>query len=167
MSGWFARVGLPLTPAESTAIGKLISSVAPNAPYAVTALATWHEAAAFVRVSEFDSTWWDQEEEERESLWARVTDTTSETELLRRINESSAGLDAQIRSAAFAAATAAGVTDMAIVGEATGAALLAAQQSALAEMAGEKSGHRFALKYALFTGGRWPLGYHSARFVIF
>ena len=44
---------------------------------------------------------------------------------------------------------------------------LAAHQSALALLAGEGPDHRFVRKYALFTRGRWPLGYHSARFAIF
>jgi hypothetical protein len=34
-------------------------------------------------------------------------------------------------------------------------------------LAGESPNHRFILKYALWKGGRWPLGYHSARFAIF
>ncbi len=46
-------------------------------------------------------------------------------------------------------------------------ALLAAHQSALARMAGEGPDHRFVRKFALFVGGRWPLGYDSARFAIF
>jgi hypothetical protein len=46
-------------------------------------------------------------------------------------------------------------------------ALLAAHQRALAEIAGAGTGHRFIRKHALFSEGRWPVGYHSARFVIF
>ena len=167
MTGWFARVGLPLTPAETAAIGELLQIVAPNAPVAVTLLASWQEAAAFVHASEHDSTWWDQEEEERELLWTRAAEFRPESELLFCVNEMNGGLGVEVRGAAAAAATAAGVSDTAIVGEASGMALLAAHHSALAEMAGEKTDHRFVRKYALFKGGRWPLGYHSARFVIF
>ncbi len=167
MTGWFARVGLPLSSAETAAIDELMRIVAPHAPVAVTLLASWQEAAAFVHASERDSTWWDQEEEERELLWTRAAEFRPESELLLCVNEMSRGLDVEVRGAAAAAATAAGVADTAIVGEASGMALLAAHQSALAEMAGEKTDHRFVRKYALFKGGRWPLGYHSARFVIF
>ena len=77
------------------------------------------------------------------------------------------GLDLEMRAAATAAVIATGQTDSAIAGEAAGMALLAAHQSALAEVAGEGPDHRFVRKYALFSSGRWPLGYHSARFVIF
>ena len=63
MTGWFARVGLPLSSAETAAIDELMRIVAPHAPVAVTLLASWQEAAAFVHASERDSTWWDQEED--------------------------------------------------------------------------------------------------------
>jgi hypothetical protein len=72
-----------------------------------------------------------------------------------------------VRGAALAAAAAAGVADTAIAIEATGMALLAAHQSTLAGLSGAGLEHRFVRKYALFTGGRWPLGYHASRFVIF
>jgi hypothetical protein len=167
MTAWFARVGLPLTPQENAAIGELTRILAPQAPASVTALASWQEAAVFVRAVELDSVWWDQEEEERETLWARATEHRTEAELFQRVIAMTRGLDTEVRAAASAAVTAAGGADMAIVGEAAGMALLAAHQSALADLAGEGAGHRFFRKYALFTGGRWPLGYHSAHFVIF
>ena len=167
MSAWFARVGLPLTLEENVAIGELTRIVAPRAPVVVAALASWHEAAAFVRAAEHDSTWWDQEEEEREALWARATEHRLESELRQQLDAMTRELDAAVRDAAFAAVTSVGRADTAIAVEATGMALLAAHQSALAEMAGEGPGHRFARKYTLFAGGRWPVGYHSARFVIF
>ena len=167
MTAWFARVGLPLSPEEDAAIGQLLRSVAPRTPVVVTALASWREAAAFVRFAAHDSTWWDEEEEEREVLWERATEHLSESELLRHVHAMTLELAAEVRTAASAAATAAGIADTAIAVEATAMALLAAHQHALAGMAGEGPGHRFVRKYALFTGGRWPLGYHSARYVIF
>ena len=166
-SGWFARVGLPLSPGENAAIVELSRVVAPNEPIAVTAIATWQEAAAFVREVERDAVWWDQEEEERERLWARAAERRTEAEMLQHLIAVTLELDAQVRGAARAAVTAAGVADTAIASEATGMVLLAAHQSALAGLAGEGRGHRFVRKFELFSGGRWPLGYHSARFAIF
>jgi hypothetical protein len=167
MPGWFARVGLPLSPAENAAIGELSRIVAPSAPVTIIAIATWHEAATFVREVERDATWWDQEEEERERLWARAAEHRTEAEMLQYLIAVTLELDAQVRGAARAAVTAAGVADAAIASEATGMALLAAHQSALAGLVGEGRGHRFVRKFELFSGGRWPLGYHSARFAIF
>jgi hypothetical protein len=164
---WFARVGLPLAEHEVAAIGDLLDVVAPRAPVAITALASWQETAAFVRAVAHDSAWWDDEEEERELLWSRAAEVRTEAGLLDLVTTRTRGLEPELRDAARAAMTAAGMTDTAIAGEATAMALLAAHQQALADIAGAGSAHRFFRKHALFTGGRWPIGYHSARFVIF
>jgi len=166
MTAWFSRVGMSLSSEEVAAIGELTRLVTPL-PVLVTALASWQEAAAFVRSSLHDAAWWDQDEEEREALWTRATERWTEAELSDRLSAMIAGLDAEVRGAALAAAATAGVIDPAIVTEATGMALLAAHQSALALLASEKPEHRFVRKFALFEGGRWPLGYHAARFIVF
>jgi len=157
VTAWFARVGLPLAEEERAAIGEMLHVVLPDAPIAITALASWQEAAVFVRAAAHDSAWWDDEEEERELLWARAAEERTEAALL----------ELELRDAAHAAMAAAGVADTSIAGEAVAMALLAAHQHALAEIAGAGTGHRFVRKYALYKGGRWPVGYHSARFVIF
>ncbi len=167
MTGWFTRTGSPLTPRERTVIGDLLRIAAPDAPFEITAVASWQEAAAFARLGGHDATWWNQEEEERERLWTRASNLRSEAELLQNLDAVARGVQGEIREAAAAAAALAGVTDAAVIGEACAMALLAGHHNALAELAGEGPGHRFVLKYALFEGGRWPLGYHSARFIIF
>jgi hypothetical protein len=167
VTAWFSRVGMPLSLSENAAIGELMGIVAPHVQSSIKALATWQEAATFVRVAEHDATWWDDEEEEREALWARASENRSEAELFQRVNAMTHGLERALRDAASAAAKGAGVADPTIAMEAAGSAMLAAHQNALAGMAGEGRDHRFVRKYGLFTGGRWPLGYHSARFIIF
>ena len=163
MSGWFARVGLPLSRDEQAAVGGLIDSVAPQASGEVTLLTSWQDALQFLRACELDPTGWDQEEREREWLWTRVAELQTESTLLQAMAALQARLDAQVRAALFAA----GAKDPVVISEAMGSSLLAAQQSALAELAGELPDHRFRRKFALFEGGRWPLGYHAARFVLF
>ena len=167
MSAWFARVGLPLDSDEEAAVLDLMRILAPHPSAAVAALGSWQEAAEFVRAAERDSMTWDQEEEEREALWTRATERRTEDEVLRQIDTAICGLNAEMLAAALAAIGGAGVADAALAAEATGMALLAAHQSALALLAGEGPDHRFVRKYALFVRGRWPLGYHSARFAIF
>jgi hypothetical protein len=167
VTAWFARVGPPLVDAERAAIGDLLHVAVPHAPVAITTLATWQEAAVFVRAAALDTAWWDDEEEERERLWARAAEASTEAELFERITAATHKLDVELRVAAHAATAAAGVADTGIADEAVAMALLAAHQHALAEIAGAGTGHRFHRKYALFEGGRWPVGYHSARFVIF
>ena len=167
MTAWFSRVGLPLSSTENAAIGELMRVVASRVPMEIKTLATWQDAAASVCIAEHDATWWDDEEEEREVLWARACENRSESELLQRVNALTHGLERTLRDAASDAAKRAGVADPTIAIEAAGSALLAAHQNALAGLAGEGVDHRFVRKFGLFTGGRWPLGYHSARFVIF
>ena len=166
MTRWFARVGLPLSQDERAVVADWTRSVAPAAPEALTAVASWQEAAEIVRATDADSTWWDDEEAERERLWAQASERWSESELLESLDAATRGLNGEIHGAASAAA-AAGMADERIVAEASGMALLAVHQRALAEMAGASTDHRFVLKYALFAGGRWPLGYHFARLVVF
>ena len=48
-----------------------------------------------------------------------------------------------------------------------GAASSAAYQARLARAAGAASGHPFLRKYALYCGGRWPLGIYHHAFAIF
>ena len=167
MTAWFARVGLPLESDEEAAVLDLMRSVAPHTMASVAALGSWQEAAVFVRAAERDSAAWDQEEEEREALWARATEQRTEDEVLCQLDAGIRGLDAEMRAAALAAVGRAGIVDADLATEATGMALLAAHQNALARLAGEGPDHRFVRKYALFVRGRWPLGYHSARFAIF
>jgi hypothetical protein len=163
VTAWFSRVGLPLVEEELATIGDVLGVAAPRAPVAISVLSSWQQAASFVRAVAHDSTWWDEEEEERELLWSRAADVRTEAGLLDLVTAMTRGLDVELR----AAMTAVGVSDGDIAGEATAMALLAAHQHALAVIAGAGSGHRFVRKYALFKGGRWPVGYHSARFVIF
>lgn len=167
MTAWFARVGLPLEPDEETAVIELMRIMAPHAMITATRMASWQEVAAFVRAAERDSTAWDQEEEEREALWVRATVRRTEGEVLRHLDAGIRGMEDEVRAAALGAVARAGVVDAALAGEATGMALLAAHQNALALLAGEGPDHCFVRKYALFARGRWPLGYDSARFAIF
>jgi hypothetical protein len=166
MTHWFARVGLPLSQDERVTVADWMRSVAPAAA-TLAAVASWQEASQIVRATEVDSTWWDDEEAERERLWGQATERWNESELLESLDAATRGLNMEIHGAASVAATAAGMTDERIVAEASSMALLAAHQRALAEMAGALADHRFVLKYALFAAGRWPLGYHFARLVVF
>jgi hypothetical protein len=167
MSAWFSRVGLPLTAAENAAIGALIQAVAPQAPFAVTHVPSWQEAGRLMHLTEHASASWDEEEAEREALWAHACESCSESELQERLHVVTDAVDQEIRDAAFAAVASAGAIDTDIATEAIAMALLAAHQSALAKLAGAAPGHRFVCKFALFEEGRWPLGYHFAHLAIF
>jgi len=164
---WFSRVGLPFAPAEHAAIAAMVRGHADLARAEIGGARQWHEAGAFLRAAERDDAWWEHEEEERTRLWDCAADRIVEDELLARLAALTRALTAAVHDAAAAAAARAGGTDPALVRAAAGAALLAAQQHALAGLAGEGATHFFAAKYALFAAGRWPLGCHRDRYVVF
>ena len=72
-----------------------------------------------------------------------------------------------IHGAAALAAARAGVADPALTRAAAGAASMAAHGRALALLAEAGDTHMFVRKYALFEGGRWPLGIVRGAFHLF
>ena len=72
-----------------------------------------------------------------------------------------------MHGAAAVAATRCGCADAALIRVAAGAATYAAYQQRLARAAGAPDSHPFMRKYALYSGGRWPLGVYDERFAIF
>jgi hypothetical protein len=167
LNAWFARVGLPLTPAERVALDAWTRGEPAEGATAWKSVGTWPEALSFARAMDFDATWWDREEAERERLWLRAADAHGEAELLHRLTVVNEGIAGDVRAHAAAAAAHARVADPAACMEAAGAALLAGHHDALRELAGADGSHGFARKYALFQAGRWPLGYHFGHFLIF
>ena len=158
---------MPLTATEEAAIGDVLGGTIPGTTFAIDTVTSWSDAARFLRLTEHDSSWWDVEESEREVLWERAAQQWSEADLLQQLNAATAALHREIHDAALEAASAEGPTDASIVREASDMALLATHQCALARLAGASAEHPFVRKHALFAGGRWPLGYHAARFAIF
>ena len=164
---WFSRVGLPFVAAEHAAIAAMLRGHAVLARAEIDSVGHWHEAGEFIRAVEQDGTWWDHEEEERARLWECAADRHVEDDLLARLTAVTGALADAVQGAAVAAAARAGGADPTVVRAASGAALMAAHQHALAELAGEGAAHYFVLKYALFAAGRWPLGHHRGRYAMF
>ena len=164
---WFSCVGRPFTAGERAAIAAMIRDHALLSRAEIGGVAHWHEAGAFIRAAEWDDTWSEHEETERARLWECAAERCAEAELLVRLTTVTAALATSVHDAATAAAAREGVADSELVRAAAGAALLAAHQRALADLAGEGGTHFFDAKYALFAGGRWPLGYCRGRYVVF
>jgi hypothetical protein len=164
---WFARLGAALEPDEERLIAGLLAAHPRLEGAEVAVVAQWAEAAAIVRGTDWDSTWWDCEEEERERLWLRVADRIGEAALFAQATAHGQALAPVVRDAAAAAAARGGCSDAEAIRAASGAALLAAQQALLAELAGESDAHLFQRKRLLFAMGRWPLGLLHGRYFVF
>ena len=103
--------------------------------------------------------WWRAEEEERSRLEKAAQLNLADAEWL--------GLNETLHGAAAVAATRAGCAHAALIRAAAGAASYTSYQARLARAAGAPAGHPFLRKYALYCGGRWPLGVYQGRFAIF
>lgn len=152
---WFSALGEPLGAAERTDIAAYLSGLGLAAR--VHAVASWQEAAAVC--GQRADRWWNAEEAQRERLEMRATLNPADPAWLT-LNES-------LHRAATVAAARSNCADAALIRAAAGAASYALYQARLAEAAGAAPAHPFLRKYALYCGGRWPLGVYGERYAIF
>jgi hypothetical protein len=152
---WFSALGEPLGEAERAEIDAYLAGLRMSA--VVQPVATWNEAAGIC--AQPADAWWKAEEQERTRLEQGAKLDPADPGWLK-LNEALHG------SAAVAAARA-GCADTALIRVAAGAASYAAYQARLARAASAPAGHPFLRKYALYCGGRWPLGVYEGRFAIF
>jgi len=163
---WFAAVGQPLGEAErGDAVAYLSALGFPHAH--VAAVATWDEAGEAASNPEWDSAWWEAEEQLRAGLSAEAVDLVGEAEVMAALNHVGASAFQVVGEAAAEALAAAGVVDQELALAAAGAAVQACHQAALVLVAGAEEDHPFALKFRLFEAGRWPLGVAGSSFNLF
>ena len=163
---WFACVGLPLAGADVAQIQQMLGDVSGSARVAIRGIAHWHEVSEIIRAADWDGADWDRDEEERQRLWQRAAERFGEDTVVSRVTGATGALPDTLHGAAALAAARDRVADPGLIRAASGAALLAAHQSALAQLAGE-DGHFFARRFALFEGGRWPLGEYRGAYCVF
>ena len=164
---WFASVGAPLDDTDVAEIRAMLSMEPLLETAEIARADDWLALTRFQLAQDFDSSWWEFEEEEPQRLWALAAEQLSEEELSARLGALNEALAAEVGDGAKSAASRAGISDPELIRAATGAALLAAQQNALAVLAGMAVTHYFSRKLALFTRGRWPLGLYQGRYVTF
>ena len=154
-AAWFSALGEPLGEAERMEIDAYLTGLAMASP--VHAVSSWDEARDIC--AQPAQRWCEAEEEQRSRLEAKVNLEPADPQWLR-LNEA-------LHGAAAVAAARAGCSDAALIRVAAGAASYAAHEARLAVAAGAPPGHPFLRKYALYCGGRWPLGVYEGRFAIF
>lgn len=154
---WFSALGEPLSEDERHEIAAYVAGLGMNSAMPVRQALTWKEAGELCRTPSDD--WWAREEEERSRLERGVRLDPADPEWL--------ALNERLHGAAAVAAARAGCADAALIRAAAGAASYAAYQARLARVAQAPAAHPFLRKYALYCGGRWPLGVYENRFGIF
>ncbi len=156
-AAWFSTLGEPLGAGELTDIETytLALGLPLNAP--PLRVQSWQQAAEVLRGETGE--WWALEEAERARLEQTVR-LDSAAPAWIRVND-------RLHGAAAVAAARSGCSDAAMIKVAAGASSYATYHYHLAMAAECGPDHAFIRKYALFSGGRWPLGIYDGRFAIF
>lgn len=166
-AAWFSCLGLPLGEPESNRIRAYLTGIGASLVTEIVGVAHWSEAAEVIRNPCWDSDWWDREEAERQRLMSDAEKNVGRIGLLKDLTDATDSLSEAIHGAAAVAAARDGLADAGLIRAAAGAATLAVHQYELSRIAGAAADHPFARKFALFHGGRWPLGIFEGRFIIF
>lgn len=156
-AAWFSTLGAPLGEEELANIDAYLAGLGLAARLNPLVVDSWGQAGEMARKPA--EGWWAAEEAERTRL-----------EKLARLDPADChwlALTDTLHGAAAVAAARMGCADQALIRAAAGAAIYASHQHRLARATGCADDHPFLRKYALFAGGRWPLGLYGDRFAIF
>ncbi len=163
---WLRAVGEPLSAAERDDAEAYLSALGfPDANLAP--VADWTEAGEAAQNPDWNSAWWEAEEQLRAGLTVQALELVEEEDLMDALGHVTAKASAAAGGAAEATAARWGVGDEALIRAAAGAAVQACYQAALVLAAGAEEDHPFALKIRLFESGRWPLGVVGSTFNLF
>lgn len=165
---WFEAVGAPLRgDVLATAEAYLLALGFPDTSTAL--VADWEEAEGAVRNPEWNTAWWEAEEQLRVALTTEAIERVGDEQavLVALTQVTARASDAVHEAAEIAAARGGGGADEALIRAAAGAATQGCYHAALVLIAGAEADHPFALKYRLYEAGRWPLGIAGATFNLF
>lgn len=165
---WFARIGTPLEADDRVDALAVLAARGHRAPTAdaVVLVPSWQAAVAWTDDNAMAECW-DDDEDERESLWTRAAAQMGEGALLAHLTGAASQAAPRVRAAAIIAAGGAGADDAEVVTTACASALLALHQRVLAQAADAPADHPFMRKYALFARGRWALGYRDGVYGVY
>jgi hypothetical protein len=164
---WFATVGERLGEADrADSAAYLLALGFPECD--VVQAFDWEEAEEAARNPDWNTAWWEVEEQLRAGLSAAAVDLAGDEQaVLVALTHVTSKASEAVHGAAETAASRFGVDDDGLIRAAAGAATQAAYQAALVIAAAEEEDHPFALKFQLFRSGRWPLGIIGGTFSIF
>lgn len=164
-ASWFAALGQELTEGEQREGEDYLKALGLTATLAT--VSDWRAAEHVTRDPAWSAAWWDAEEATRHNLFSQARETWGEHGLLNALTRVTDEATRLTLGAASIAAARDGIADPALTRVAAGAATQAAYQAALALAAEAGPAHPFAIKFRLFSAGRWPLGLVGATFHLF
>ena len=165
-ASWFSALGIPLTPseqadAEGYLAGLGFDGTRPNP------VQSWQAAHDALQNPDWDKSWWDAVERERQALLLDAKSAHTESALMDQLSRVTQAAGKQLPGLAAEAAARDGVSDQGLIKAASGAASEAAYHAALALAAGAPESHPFRLRYNLFEAGHWPLAVVGDKFDLF
>lgn len=164
-ASWFAAVGQELTEGERREAEDYLAGLGLKAGLAT--VVDWRAAERVTRDPRWSPAWWNAEEDIRRALFEQARAAWGEHGLLAALTRVTDEATRLTLGAASIAAARDGVADPALTRVAAGAATQAAYQAALALAAEAGPAHPFAIKFRLFSAGRWPLALVGDTFHLF
>jgi hypothetical protein len=162
---WFSSCGTPLSAAETETAASYVAALGLG-ELPVAGVADWRAAQALAQRPDWSRAWWDGESGAEKALRRRGARRFGEDDFLAALSQVTEAASS-INNAATASLARAGLCDEGLAKAAAGAASQACHQAALALLADAGQSHAFALKFRLFSGGRWPLGIVRQRCFVF
>ncbi|USG61557.1 hypothetical protein NBZ79_01020 [Sneathiella marina] len=163
---WFEEVGQPLTE-ESFAVARDYMNALGFPDAFVGEVEDWDDAAYAASNPDWNSDWWEAEEQLRMGLTTAALELISEEDLNAALTQISATASSVVTTAVEAITDDNGIEDQELIRAAVGSALQTCHQAALVLAAGEEDTHPFAIKYKLFEQGHWPIAITGNSFNIF
>lgn len=163
---WFRYVGEPLESAVVTKAKDYVDAL--GFPEATPAeVEDWQEAAYALETNDWNSPFWEVEQQLLAALTVEITETI-DPELLEMVLARVTSVASEyVGEGVMAAADRWGVQDDELLKAAIGEGVQACYQAALVIAAGVDDNHPFTLKYQLYETGWWPLGVMGNSFNIF
>jgi hypothetical protein len=162
---WFSTCGTPLSAAEGKTAAAYVAALGLG-ELPVAGIADWRDAQTLAQRPDWSRAWWDAEIGAEKNLHRQGALHFGEDDFLAALTAVTEAASS-IHDSAVAVLARAHLHDQGLAKAAAGAASQACHQAALAHLAGAGETHPFALKFRLFSGGRWPLGIVQERCFVF
>ncbi len=159
-------IGEALTAAEQSDAASYVSGLG-MADAATQEVASWGDAEACIKATDWNSDWWDAEDRLRLDLLERAEQQLGKAAALEALTGISEQVSDVVHGAAAVAAARDGVADAGLIRAAAGAATMACYQAAVEVAADPANDNPFIAKYRLFEAGHWPLCVRGTVFYVF